>query len=274
MRSTARVTGVSINTVAKLLQQAGEVCAQYHDETVQFVNSRQVQIDEIWSFCYAKAKNVEYAKNAPGFAGDVWTWTALDTDSKMILSYEVGDRSQWTAIEFLDDLKRRLAGRIQLTTDGHGGYQGAVEAVFGSDVDYAQLVKFYGPSEGGSDTERRYSGGECIGTRRKRIMGNPDMSLINTSYVERHNLNMRMSIRRFTRLTNAFSKRIQKHIAMLALYFVYYNFCRIHKSHKVSPAMAAGVTDTLRDIEWIVDLIESAEPKPGKRGPYKKRNSK
>jgi len=273
MRSTARITGVSLNTVAKLLLDAGNACFKYHDETVQNVRARKVQVDEIWSFCYAKAKNVERAKNAPSSAGDVWTWTALDSDSKMILAYEVGDRSGWTAMAFLDNLKERLAGHIQLTSDGHNVYLEAVEAVFAGDVDYAQLVKMYGTSEGNTDPERRYSCGECIGTKQRRRMGNPDMSQVSTSHVERHNLTMRMSMRRFTRLTNAFSKRIEKHIAMLALYFVYYNFCRIHKSLRTSPAMAAGITDKLRDVEWIVDLIDAQEPKSRKRGPYKKKIS-
>jgi len=197
----------------------------------------------------------------------------LDSDSKMILAYEVGDRSGWTAMAFLDNLKERLAGHIQLTSDGHNVYLEAVEAVFAGDVDYAQLVKMYGTSEGNTDPERRYSCGECIGTKQRRRMGNPDMSQVSTSHVERHNLTMRMSMRRFTRLTNAFSKRIEKHIAMLALYFVYYNFCRIHKSLRTSPAMAAGITDKLRDVEWIVDLIDAQEPKSRKRGPYKKKIS-
>jgi len=274
MSSAARITGVSFNTIAKLLTDAGNACAKYHDETVQNVQARKVQVDEIWSFCYAKAKNVARAKNAPSFAGDVWTWTALDSDSKMILAYDVGDRSTWAAMAFLDNLKERLVNHIQLTSDGHRVYAEAVEAVFAGDVDYAQLVKMYGTSEGNTDPERRYSCGECIGTKRKRIMGNPDMSQASTSHVERHNLTMRMAMRRFTRLTNAFSKRIEKHIAMLAVYFVYYNFCRIHKSLQTSPAMAAGITDTLRDVEWIVDLIDANTPKPGPRGPYKKRNSK
>lgn len=273
MRATARITGVSFNTIAKLLLDAGTACAVYHDDVVRDVAVRLVQVDEIWSFCYAKAKNVDRAKNAPGFAGDVWTWTALDSDSKMILSYEIGDRSGQTASLFLDDLKDRLASRVQLTSDGHRVYLEAVEAVFHGNIDYAQLVKLYGQADGETQTERRYSCGECIGTKRKRRMGNPDMSKVSTSHVERHNLTMRMSIRRFTRLTNAFSKRIEKHMAMLSLYFVYYNFCRIHKSLRTSPAMAAGITDTLRDVEWIVDLVDEMEPKPGPRGPYKKRIS-
>lgn len=273
MRAAARITGVSLNTIAKLLIDAGNACGIYHDEHVRDVKVRRVQVDEIWSFCYAKARNVDRAKSAPHFAGDVWTWTALDSESKMILSYEVGDRSGDTALVFMDDLRDRLANRVQLTSDGHNVYLEAVEAVFAGDVDYAQLVKLYGQPEGETQTEKRYSSGECIGTKRRRKAGNPDMSQVSTSHVERHNLTMRMSMRRFTRLTNAFSKRINKHLAMLSLYFVYYNFCRIHKSLRTTPAMAAGVTDTLRDVEWIVDLVDEMAPKPGPRGPYKKRNS-
>lgn len=273
MRAAERITGASINTIAKLLLDAGTACQVHHDEHVRDVKVRRVQVDEIWSFCYAKAKNVDRAKSAPSFAGDVWTWTAVDADSKMVLSYEIGDRSSHTCLLFLDDLKDRLANRVQLTSDGHSVYLEAMEQVFHGEVDYAQLVKLYGQPDGETQTEKRYSCGECIGTKRKRQAGNPDMSKVSTSYVERHNLTMRMSMRRFTRLTNAFSKRINKHMAHLALYFLYYNFCRVHKSLRTTPAMAAGVTDTLRDVEWIVDLVDELEPKPGPRGPYKKRNS-
>lgn len=273
MRATARITGVSFNTITKLLTDAGTACAVYHDDVVRDVAVRRVQVDEIWSFCYAKAKNVDRATDPPLFAGDVWTWTALDQDSKLILAYEVGDRSGDTALVFMDNLKERLANRVQLTSDGHKVYVEAVETVFGDDIDYAQLVKLYGQADGKTQTERRYSCGECIGTKRKRRVGNPDMSKVSTSLVERHNLTMRMSMRRFTRLTNAFSKRITKHVAMLSVYFVYYNFCRIHKSLRTSPAMAAGIADTLHDVEWIVDLVDAMEPKPGPRGPYKKRIS-
>ena len=271
MRAASRVAGVSFNTIAKLLLDAGAACQAHHDEVVRDVVARRVQVDEIWSFCYAKAKNVGKAKSPPLFAGDVWTWTAIDADSKMILAYKIGDRSGDTALLFMDNLRERLANRVQLTSDGHSVYVEAVEQVFGADVDYAQFVKLYGPSHGGTDIERRYSCGECIETKRK--IRNPDMSQVSTSYVERHNLNMRMSMRRFTRLTNAFSKRIGKHMAMLSLYFLHYNFCRIHKSLRETPAMAAGITDTLRDVEWIVDLVDEMAPKPGPRGPYKKRIS-
>ena len=271
MRSISRVVGVSINTVTKLLIQAGEACAAHHDETVRNVTASRVQCDEIWSFCYAKQKNVKTAKAAPADAGDVWTWTALDADSKLIVSYLVGGRDSEYAIEFMDDVAKRLANRVQMTTDGHKAYLEAVEGAFGGDVDYAQLVKMYGAAPDSS--KGRYSPADCTGIRKRRVEGNPAKEDVSTSYVERQNLTMRMSMRRFTRLTNAFSKKIDNHIHMLSLYFVHYNFCRIHKSLKVSPAMAAGVSNTLHDLEWIVGLIDARAPKPGPRGPYKKNNS-
>lgn len=271
MRSISRTVGVSINTVSKLLVEAGEACAAYHDETVRNVTAHRVQCDEIWSFVYAKDKNVKYAKAAPEGAGDVWTWTALDSDSKMILAYEVGDRSGATAIEFMDDLRTRIANRVQLTTDGHRAYLEAVEGAFGGDVDFAQLVKLYGDSVEGKRAERKYSPAECTGTKKRVVEGNPDLAAVSTSHVERQNLTMRMGMRRFTRLTNAFSKKLENHLHMLSLYFVHYNFVRIHKSLKVTPAMAAGVSDTLHDMEWIVGLIDARAPAPKKRGPYKKR---
>ena len=272
MRAVSRIENVSINTVTKLLVDAGHACAKYHDETVRNVPAARVQCDEIWSFCYAKAKNVLKAKAAPPGAGDVWTWTAIDSDSKMILSYEVGDRSGLTAFEFMDDLRSRLAHRVQLTTDGHRVYLDAVEEAFGADVDYAQLIKLYGePLEGRKEGSRRYSPASCLGAREKRVTGQPDPKAVSTSHVERHNLTMRMGMRRFTRLTNAFSKKIENHLHMLSLYFVHYNFCRIHKSLRISPAMSAGISDTLRDMEWLVGLIDANTPKLGPRGPYKKK---
>jgi IS1 family transposase len=272
MRSISRITGVSINTVTKLLEDAGEACAAYHDENVIGVRSQLIQCDEIWSFCYAKEKNVPRAKAAPQGAGDVWTWTAIDQDSKLILAFEVGDRSAATALEFMDDLQKRLATRVQLTTDGHKAYLSAVEEAFGADIDYAQLVKFYGEPTGLKPQERKYSPNECTGSMKVWISGEPVKELVSTSHVERQNLTMRMGMRRFTRLTNAFSKKIQNHLHMLALYFVHYNFCRIHSSLRMSPAMAAGVSDTLRDVEWIVSLIDARAPRPGPRGPYRKKN--
>ena len=272
MRSISRVVGVSINTVTKLLIDAGEACAIYHDEHVRDVKARRVQCDEIWSFCYAKQKNVATAKAAPGGAGDVWTWTALDADSKLIVSYLVGGRDSEYAMEFMDDVASRLANRVQMTTDGLKAYLEAVEGAFGGAVDYAQLVKLYGAAP--EEMKGRYSPSECTGTRKRRVEGNPVPRDVSTSYVERQNLTMRMSMRRFTRLTNAFSKKISNHVHMLSLYFVHYNFCRQHKSLKgLSPAMAAGVSNTLRDMEWIVGLVDARAPKPGPRGPYKKDNS-
>lgn len=270
MQSVARVTGVSFNTIVKLLAQAGEACGAFHDATVRNVKSTRVQCDEIWSFVYAKQKNVEKAKAAPFGAGNVWTWTALDSDSKMILSWMVGDRSAETANFFMDDLATRLANRVQLTTDGHHVYLDAVAGAFGFNVDYAMLVKIYGETDI-PGPERKYSPSECLGARKEPKIGNPDTDHISTSHVERMNLNIRMGMRRFTRLTNAFSKKVDNHIYALSLYFVHYNFCRVHKSLRVSPAMAAGVTDRLWSMEDVVALIDARAPKAGKRGPYRKR---
>ena len=270
MRAASRVAKVSINTVTKLMVEAGEACATYHDEAVRDVEARKVQCDEIWAFCYAKDKNVARAKSAPRGAGDVWTWTAIDANNKMILSYEIGDRSGATAIEFMDDLRGRLANRVQLTTDGLNAYLEAVEGAFGGDVDYAQLIKLYGEPTGQKGHERKYSPAECAGTRKRRVEGNPDPAAVSTSCVERQNLTMRMGMRRFTRLTNAFSKKLENHLLMLSLYFVHYNFVRIHKTLKCTPAMAAGVSETLHDMEWIVGLIDARAAKPNRPATYKK----
>jgi IS1 family transposase len=267
MRSISRVADVSINTVAKLLAEAGEACLAIHNEMVQNVPSRRIECDEIWSFCYAKQANVAAAKSAPEEAGDVWTWTAIDADSKLIVSYLVGGRDAGYATEFMYDLVERLSNRVQLTTDGHRAYLEAVEDAFGGRVDYAQLVKLYGPAMGAG----RYSPPVCTGTRRRHISGLPDVEKVSTSYVERQNLTMRMSMRRFTRLTNAFSKKLDNHIHALALYFAFYNFCRIHKTLRMSPAMAAGITERLWSLEDIVAKIDEMAPAPKPRGPYKKR---
>lgn len=267
MRSISRITGVSINTVTKLLVDAGKVCASYHSRTVQNVAAKRVQCDEIWSFNYAKQKNVKGAKAAPDHAGDVWTWTALDADSKLIVSYMVGDRSADAATEFMHDVAYRLATRVQLTTDGHAAYLRAIEGAFGMDVDYAMLVKIYGNAPSGPNT--RYSPAECIGAKPTPIMGSPEPGHISTSYVERSNLSIRMGNRRFTRLTNAFSKKIDNHIYMLSLYFCFYNFCRIHKTLRVTPAMAAGISDTVRDLDWIVGMIDAVAAKPVRPARYK-----
>ncbi len=270
MRSISRVADVSINTVSKLLVEAGEACLILHDETVCNVKASRIQCDEIWSFCHAKAKNLATAKAAPDGAGDVWTWTAIDADTKLIVSYFVGDRSGESAMVLMDDLQARLANRVQLTTDGHKAYLEAVEGAFGSDVDFAQLVKLYGPT---ITAPGRYSPAECTGIKKIRREGNPDIDHVSTSYVERQNLTMRMSMRRFTRLTNAFSKKLDNHIHALALYFVFYNFTRIHKTLRMSPAMAAGITDRLWSLEDVIAKIDELAPEPKARGPYRKREN-
>jgi IS1 family transposase len=267
MRSITRMTGVSINTVSKLLVDAGRACITHHSRTVQNVASKRVQCDEIWSFNYAKQKNVTAAKAAPRFAGDVWTWTAIDADTKLMISYMVGDRSAEAANEFMTDVAYRLANRVQLTTDGHAAYLRGVEGAFGMDVDYAMLVKIYGASP--ESAKGRYSPAECIGAKPVPVMGSPDPAHISTSYVERSNLSIRMGNRRFTRLTNAFSKKIDNHLYMLALYFTFYNFCRIHKTLRVTPAMAAGVDSTVHDMDWIVGMIDAAAQKPNRPARYK-----
>ncbi len=267
IRSTARIADVSRNTVTKLLVDAGKACAVYQDKALRDLNCNYIQVDEAWCFVYAKEKNVKRAKSAPAEAGDVWTWVAIDADTKLVPSWRVGDRSGSTAIDLMDDLRSRLANRVQLTTDGHRAYLEAVEGAFGGDVDYAQLVKLYGNAPEG---QRRYSPAECTGIRKRKVEGNPDPEHVSTSFVERQNLTMRMSMRRFTRLTNAFSKKIENHAHAVALHYMYYNFCRIHQSLQITPAMAAGVTDRLYEIADIVKLVEDAAPKPGPRGPYKK----
>jgi IS1 family transposase len=267
MRSISRVADVSINTVSKLLVEAGEACLAIHDETVKNVKARRIQCDEIWSFCHAKEKNGA-TKPAPEGAGDVWTWTAIEADTKLIISYFVGDRSGQSALALMDDLRSRITNKVQITTDGHSAYLQAVEEAFGSDVRYAQLVKLYGPTIAAPG---RYSPAQCIGARKVRVTGSPDIEHVSTSYVERQNLTMRMSMRRFTRLTNAFSKKLDNHIHALALYFVHYNLCRIHKTLRMSPAMAAGVADRLWSMEDVIARIDADAPAPKPRGPYKKR---
>jgi IS1 family transposase len=270
MRSVSRVADVSINTVAKLLVDAGKACAEHHDKAVRGVRAKRVQCDEIWSFAHCKQKNVATAKAAPADAGDVWTWTALDADSKLIVGWLVGDRDTDAANAFMLDVAGRLAARVQLTTDAHKPYLQAVEGAFGADVDFAQLVKLYGTAP--ESAKGRYSPAECIGIRKTSVEGRPDPAHVSTSYVERQNLTMRMHMRRFTRLTNAFSKKVESHAAMVAIYTVWYNFVRIHKSLRVTPAMAAGVTDRLWSMEDVVALLlDAREAPPAKRGPYKKR---
>ena len=238
------------------------------------VKAKRVQCDEIWSFCYAKEKNVVDAKAAPYDAGSVWTWTAIDADTKLIISFMVGDRDGETAAFFMDDLRQRCEGRMQLTTDGHKAYLDAVAGAFSEGgVDYAMLVKLYGEPKGPKTPERRYSPADCIGARKDRIAGDPDPKHVSASHVERANLTMRMGMRWFTRRTNAFSKKIDNHCHALALYFVFYNFVRMHKTLRMSPAMAANVSDRLWSMEDVVAMIDARMPKPGNRGPYKKRNN-
>ncbi|HYI47114.1 MAG TPA: IS1 family transposase [Allosphingosinicella sp.] len=271
IRAIERMTGSSKHTVEKLLIDAGKACMAFHDQYVRGVKASRIQCDEIWSFTYAKQKNVSAAKAAPDHAGDTWTWTALDSDSKLIVSYLVGGRDTEYAMWFMDDLRSRLANKVQLTTDGHKAYLQAVEGAFGADVDYAQLVKLYGPT---ITAPGRYSPAQCIGAKKYRVEGNPDIEHVSTSHVERQNLTMRMHMRRFTRLTNAFSKKVENHAYAVALHMMYYNFVRIHKTLRVTPAMAAGVADRLWEIGDIVGLIEKAESRmPTKRGPYKKRSA-
>lgn len=250
LRATSRLADVSINTVTKLLVGLGEACAEYHDLNVHNVRSQRVQCDEIWCFVGAKAKNVTPEKQAQGW-GDTWTWTALDADSKLCLSYRIGGRDGAIAFEFMQDLASRLANRVQLTTDGHRVYLNAVEDAFGSDIDYAMLVKIYGAD---SANDSRYSPAECIDCKPIAITGRPDPKHISTSFVERQNLTMRMGMRRFTRLTNGFSKKVQNHAAMVAIHFMHYNFARIHNTLRVTPAMAAGLADHVWSFEEIVLL--------------------
>lgn len=267
IRATTRLTGVSKNTVTKLLIDAGKACTAYHDANVRNVKAKRIQVDEIWSFCYAKSKNVAAAKRRDLAYGDVWTWTAIDADSKLILSYLVGKRESDYANAFMADLRSRLAN----PSDGHRAYLEAIEGAFGSDIDYAMLVKMYGAAP--ESSKGRYSPAECIGARKRSVEGDPDLKHVSTSYAERNKLTMRMHIRQFTRLTNAFSKKVENHAYAVALHMMYYNFVRIHSTLRMTPAMAAGVPDRLWEIGDIVKLVEDAEAKPGKRDPYKKKNS-
>jgi IS1 family transposase len=274
MRSISRVLDVSYDAIDKLLKDAGTACADFHNEMVRELQSERVQCDEVWSFCYAKARNARTAKAPPPGAGDVWTWTAIDADSKLIVSWFVGNRDTQSGVSFMDDLRSRLANRVQLTTDGHPVYPQAVEESFGDAVDFAQLVKQYAAPSASREAARRYSPAECIGTKKITITGDPKRKHISTSFVERSNLSIRMGIRRFTRLTNAFSKRIDNHCHALALYFVFYNFCRSHKTLRMTPAMAAGVATSPMELTDIVTLIDAREPPAKKRGPYRPRQQK
>jgi IS1 family transposase len=256
IRAVTRLTGASKKAVSRLLVDAGQAAAWYQDRVFVNLTCKRIQVDEIWAFVHCKQKNVSTAKAAPRGAGDVWTWTAIDADTKLIPSWFVGGRDSDAAIIFMDDLRSRLANRVQLTSDGHKAYLEAVEGAFGGDVDYAMLVKLYGPSP---ESARRYSPAECIGAVKTRIEGNPDPKYISTSFAERSNLSVRMHTRRFTRLTNAFSKKVENHAHSVALFAMYYNFVRIHKTLRTTPAMAANVTKRLWEISDMVDVLEARE---------------
>jgi IS1 family transposase len=274
IRATVRMTGVAKATVTKLLVDLGDVCAKYQDENLRNLPCCRIQADEIWAFCYSKAKNVPADKRGQFGYGDVWTWTGICADTKLIVSFLVGNRDVIDATRFMDDLASRLTTRVQLTTDGHKPYLQAVDAAFGGKIDYATLVKLYG-NVAPRDTAARYSAPVCIGTERRVRTGYPDKSQISTSYIERQNLTMRMSMRRFTRLTNAFSKKVENLTAAVSLHFMYYNFVRVHSTIGMTPAQAAGVTDHPWTLAELIGLLQEAEDRvPRKRGPYKPRQPK
>jgi IS1 family transposase len=260
LRAMTRLTGISRTTLIKLLEDAGQAFSEYQDRTLVKLPCKRIQVDEAWAFCYAKQKNVATAKSAPQGAGDIWTWVGLDADTKLVASFYVGGRDSEAAMTFIDDLAPRLASRVQLTSDGHKPYLEAIEGVFGGDIDYAVLVKVYGAAPEG---QRRYSPAICTGARKHRIEGNPDPKHVSTSYVERSNLSIRMGNRRMTRLTNAFSKKAENHAHMMAIYFMHYNFVRLHQTLNVTPAMAAGVTSTLWEMSDMVRVLEDWEASRG-----------
>jgi IS1 family transposase len=252
VNATCHMTGVSKHTVLNLLRDIGCACAAYHNANVRNLRVRRVQADEIWSFVYGKDKNLTLEQVQSGL-GSVWTWKAIDADTKLVISYTIGDRGADTAKAFMEDVASRISTRIQLTTDGHRVYADAVEDAFGSEIDYAMLVKIYGASS--ENPESRYSPATCIGCRTGVLSGNPESDHISTSYVERSNLSMRMGMRRFTRLTNGFSKKVENHGHMVALYFMHFNFCRVHKTLRVTPAMEAGLTNHVWSIDELLRLI-------------------
>jgi IS1 family transposase len=251
IRSTVRITGVAKNTIVKLLGELGCACAAYHNRAVRNLKVRRLQCDEIWEFVGAKAKNVSVEKKAAGW-GDIWTWTGIDADTKLMVSYLVGGRGADWAQEFMEDCASRIRNRVQITTDGHKAYLEAVENAFGADIDYAQLQKIYGAP---AENDTRYSPATCIGCDMKVVSGDPDPKHVSTSYVERSNLTLRMGMRRFTRLTNAFSKKVENHRHMVALFFLYYNFCRVHATLRVTPAMESGLSNHVWSIEELCGLL-------------------
>jgi len=259
LRAMTRLTGISRTTLIKLLEDAGQAFSEYQDRVLVNLPCKRVQVDEAWAFCYAKQKNVPTAKAAPEGAGDIWTWVGLCSDTKLVVSFHVGGRNGEAASTFIDDLAPRFASRIQLTSDGHRPYLEAIEGAFGAGIDYAMLVKIYGPAPEG---QRRYSPADCVGARKIPVAGNPDPKHVSTSYVERQNLNIRMGNRRMTRLTNAFSKKAENHAHMMAIYFMHYNFVRIHQTLRITPAMAAGVTSKLWEMSDMVKTLEEWEDAP------------
>jgi IS1 family transposase len=259
IRSTVHMTGIAKNTVTKLLAELGDACAKYMDAALRNLPCKRIRADEIWSFVGAKQKNAKPKHfEDGGYAGDVWTWTAIDADTKLVPSFMLGSRDADAARNFMTDLAGRLANRVQLTTDGHKAYLTAVDKAFGEDIDYAMLIKIYGENTEG---QKRYSPAVCLGCKKDGITGNPDPEHISTSFAERQNLSMRMGMRRFTRLTNAFSKKLENHAAAVALYFMWYNFGRVHQSLKMTPAMAAGIATNPWTVEKVVGLLEAIEPK-------------
>lgn len=259
INATVRMTGTAKNTVLKLLADVGNASLDFQDEHLNNLSCRRLECDEIWSFCYSKQKNVPVEHKGEFGFGDVWTWVAIDAETKLVPCWHVGGRDADSARDFMEDLAQRMLNRVQLTTDGHKAYLDAVEGAFGYNVDYAMLVKMYGRPEGKHETERKYSPGECNGAKKTRISGSPAKGLVSTSYVERQNLTMRMHMRRFTRLTNAFSKKIENHVHALSLYYMYYNFVKPHKSlgKNTTPAMAAGITDHVWSFEEVAGLADS-----------------
>jgi IS1 family transposase len=256
LRATSRITGASKNTITKLLCELGAACRAYHDQHVRGVTSKRVQCDEIWSFVYGKDKNLSDAAKATGEKGSMWTWTAIDADSKLVISYLIGGRDAGYAWAFMQDVAERVANRVQLTTDGHKPYLAAVDAAFSGEIDYAILIKEYGETDAGAG---RYSPANCCGTIRKPVTGCPEAEHVSTSYVERQNLTMRMALRRFTRLTNGFSKKLANLEHAVSLHFAYYNFCRVHQTLRVTPAMEAGLTDRVWSIDDLIALMPESE---------------
>lgn len=279
IRAISRQTGASKNTIVKLLRDAGEACSEYQDRAMRELPCKRLQLDEIWSFVGAKEKNVPYERKGLGI-GDVWTWTAIDEETKLVPSWFVGNRDLDHARAFVMDLRGRLGNRVQITSDGHKPYIQAVESAFGDDVDFAMLQKIYAAPSRSPESHRRYSPSPCVGAKRQAIIGKPDMSKVSTSHAERMNLNIRMGLRRFTRLTNAFSKKMENHCHALAIYFMHYNFCRIHQTLRVTPAMAAGVSDKLWEMtdvakmvdDWERSSMQAAEKEFGGEASYISRN--